>query len=221
MFVLVHWPRHVNRKHHKALQFAFGKSRGVLNDQTAGAQGDHHLIYFDQTARPLAQGGPSNIFVNQKASSAQGDHLFSRRTAAPCGVNRFRTLSLLFKFSKFVLLVFICNSGELDLPWPFPIAVLPAYNGNARFVGPKTWVALRADPRRLEDCIEYENEMRSALFNRASTSDRKIGSSHKPPVGHLYAFWSTKILLGPPWASGFAVWSKEIKWWSPWAPGFG
>jgi hypothetical protein len=40
-------------------------------------------------------------------------------------------------------------------------------------------------PRRLEDCIEYENEMRSALYNRASTSDRKIGSSHKPPVGHL------------------------------------
>ena len=69
---------------------ADGKSRGVLNDQTAGAQGDHHLIYFDQTARPLAQGGPSNIFVNQKASSAQGDHLFSRRTAAPCGVSGLR-----------------------------------------------------------------------------------------------------------------------------------
>jgi hypothetical protein len=27
--------------------------------------------------------------------------------------------------------------------------------------------------------------MRSALFSRASTSDRKIGLSHKPPVGHL------------------------------------
>jgi hypothetical protein len=43
-------------------------------------------LNFDQTARPLAQGGPSNIFVNQKASSAQGDHLFSRRTAAHCGI---------------------------------------------------------------------------------------------------------------------------------------
>jgi hypothetical protein len=60
--------------------------------KTAGAQGDHHLIYFDQTARPLAQGGPSNNFVNvnQKASSAQGDHLFSRRTAAPYGVSGLR-----------------------------------------------------------------------------------------------------------------------------------
>jgi hypothetical protein len=69
-------------KENEKIAAADGKSRGVLNDQTAGAQGDHHLIYFDQTARPLAQGGPSNIFVNQKASSAQGDHLFSRRTAA-------------------------------------------------------------------------------------------------------------------------------------------
>ena len=68
---------------------ADGKSRGVLNDQTASAQGDHCLISFDQTAGPLAQ-GPSNIFVDQKASSAQGDHLFSRRTAAPCDVSGLR-----------------------------------------------------------------------------------------------------------------------------------
>jgi hypothetical protein len=36
---------------------ADGKSRGVLNDQTTSAQGDHRLISFDQTAGPLAQGG--------------------------------------------------------------------------------------------------------------------------------------------------------------------
>lgn len=43
---------------------ADGKYRGVLNDQTASVLGDHRLISFDQTATPLAQGGPSNIFVD-------------------------------------------------------------------------------------------------------------------------------------------------------------
>jgi len=52
-------------------------------------------------------------------------------------------------------------------------------------VTPSGEVGFKMQPRRLEDCIEYENEMRSALFSRASTRDRKIGSSHKPPVGHL------------------------------------
>jgi hypothetical protein len=50
----------VQEKENEMIAAADGKSRGVLNDETAGAQGDHHLIYFDQTARPLAQGGPSN-----------------------------------------------------------------------------------------------------------------------------------------------------------------
>lgn len=35
-----------------------------------------------------------------------------------------------------------------------------------------------------EDCIEQENEMRTACFSRAATSERNIGSSHKLPVGH-------------------------------------
>lgn len=51
-------------------------------------------------------------------------------------------------------------------------------------VTPSGEVRFKMQPRRLED-IEYENEMRSALLSRASTRDRKIGSSHKPPVGHL------------------------------------
>jgi hypothetical protein len=52
-------------------------------------------------------------------------------------------------------------------------------------IPPSGEVGFKMQPRRLEDCIEYVNEMRSALFSRTSTSDRKIGSSHKPPVGHL------------------------------------
>jgi len=80
----------LQEKENEMIAAADGKSRGVLNDQMASAQGDHRLISFDQTATPLAQGGPSNIFVDQKASSAQGDHLFSRRTAAPCGVSGLR-----------------------------------------------------------------------------------------------------------------------------------
>lgn len=85
-----HLEREVILSEKEMIAAADGKSRGVLNDQNPGAQGDHRLISFDQTAKPLAQGGPSNIFVDQKAYNAQGDNLFSRRTAAPCGVSGLR-----------------------------------------------------------------------------------------------------------------------------------